>query len=119
MSLENLTFISGGEDIAAEQAGALESGTLNSIIAKRMGQIAKGHTARADDGISYAEMLRNAQGWYLRPMLERTHGHAVPKELIATAKAAENLAALCWAVADKARRHAARMEAAERAQQEE
>ena len=117
--IEGLEFIRGGEDIAAEQSGALQSGTLNAIIAKRMGQIAKGHSAAADDAVSYAEMLRNAQGWYLRPMLERTHGNTTPRELLATAKAAENLAALCWAVADKARRQSAAIEAAEQSQQEE
>ena len=117
--IEGLTFLAGGEDIGAEQQLALASPTLNNIIAKRLGQIVKGHTAAADDAVSYAEMLRNAQGWYLRPMLERTHGNAVPKELLATAKAAENLAALCWAVADKARRQAATIEAAEQAQQED
>lgn len=118
MSLENLTFLAGGEDIAAEQMAILSGATLPAIIGKRIGQVAKGHTADADDRVSYAEMLRNAEAWYLRPMRERTHGNATAAELRGAANAADNLAALCWAVADKARRAATRAEAAEQAQEE-
>lgn len=117
--IENLQIIAGGEDIAAEQQAMLQGPTLANIIGKRIGQIAKGHTAAADDQVSYAEMLRNAEAWYLRPMRERTHGRATAAELRGAANAADNLAALCWAVADKARRHASAIDVAEQSQQEE
>lgn len=102
--IENIKIIAGGEDVAAEQNRALQSGSLNTIIAHRMGHMAKGHGEAADDAIGYGEMLRHVETHYLRPMRERTHGNASGAELRGAARAAEKLAALCWAYADKIKR---------------
>ncbi len=95
------------EDIAAEQQRALQTPTLTNIIGHRVGQIAKGHDEASDDATSYAMMLAKVDQHFLHPMRDRTHGHATTPELHAAARAAEKLAALCWAFADKAYRHAA------------
>lgn len=101
MSIEGFTITAGGEDIATEQAAALQSGALPNIIAHRISQIAKGHSQEADDAVTYAEMLAKVGPHFLQPMRDRTHGNASPAELRAAARAAEKLAALCWAYADK------------------
>lgn len=117
--IEGLTITAGGEDIAAEQASALQSGTLNAIIAHRMGHIAKGHNQAADDATGYHMMTGKIGQHFVQPIRDRTHGHASAKELEAAATAAEKLAALAWAIADKARRDATRAAAIEAAQQED
>jgi hypothetical protein len=102
--IEGITITAGGEDIAAEQQRALTSGTLTNIIGYRIGQIAKGHTEAADDAIGYLEMLAHVGPHFLAPMRERTTGTITGTMLRAAAKAAEKLAALCWAFADKIKR---------------
>jgi hypothetical protein len=99
--IENLQIRSGGEDIAAEQQRALQTPTLSNIIGHRIGQIAKGHDEASDDATSYAMMLAKVDQHFLQPMRDRTHGHVSAQELRAAARAAEKLAALCWAFADK------------------
>lgn len=116
--IEGITITAGGEDIAAEQGAALQSGTLNAIIAHRMGHISKGHGEAADDAAPYALMLAKVGPHFIQPIRDRTHGHATAKELEGAATAAEKLAALAWAIADKARREARRAAAIE-AQQED
>lgn len=111
--IQPFEIVAGGEDIAAEQARALQSGTLNNIIAHRIGHIAKGHSEAADDATGYPMMLAKVGQHFIQPIRDRTHGHATAKELEAAAIAAEKLAALAWAVADKARRDAQRAAAIE------
>lgn len=116
--IEGITITAGGEDVAAEQMLALNSGTLTGIIGHRMGQIAKGHSQEADDAIGYGMMLAKVGQHFVQPIRDRTHGHATARELEGAATAAEKLAALAWAIADKARRDATRAAAIE-AQQED
>lgn len=121
MSLENITFTSGGEDYAAQVGNAMAGPFLPLLTARRAGGIVKGHTEEADDGKSYAEMLRKVEAYYLNPMRERTHGNASVAELQGAIRAAVSLADICWAFVDKATRQIAAMEAAAaiEAQQEE
>lgn len=116
--IQHLEIVAGGEDVAAEQSRALQSGSLNAIIAHRMGHIAKGHSEAADDATGYAIMLAKIVQHFVQPIRDRTHGHATARELEGAATAAEKLAALAWAIADKARRDATRAAAIE-AQQED
>lgn len=111
--IAELQILSHGDDIATQQVRAMQSPTLGAIVAQRMAHFGKGHDEAADDAASYAAMLRNVEAYFLNPMRERTHGHATAAELRGAATAADKLAALCWAVADKARRHAERLAVAE------
>lgn len=116
--IEGLQILSSEtDDMAAQQVRAMQSPTLGNIIAHRLAQFAKGHGEAADDAVGYAAMLAPARQHFLQPMLDRTHGQASTAELRAAARAAEKLAALCWAFADKARRHAGAIEAAEQQQE--
>lgn len=119
MSIEGIEFIAGGEDVAAEQRAILSGHTLPNIIAARLAQVEQGHSAATDDRTAYEAMLRHVGQRHLQPMRDRTHGNATATELRGAARAAERLAALCWAFADKAQRHAARLDAAEQFQQED
>ena len=110
--------VAGGEDIAEEQAQALQTGTLNAIIGHRIGQIAKGHTQAVDDATSYDLMIGKIGLHFMQPIRHRTRDNASSHELLGAARAAEKLAAFCWALADKARRDAVRKAAIEQAQQE-
>lgn len=117
--IEGIEIIAGGEDIAAEQQMALNSTTLTGIIGHRMGQIAKGHSQQVDDATSYRQMLDKVGLHFIQPIRDRTRDGATSHMLDAAAVAAEKLAAFCWALADKARRDAARQRAAEQAEQED
>ena len=119
--IQPFDIVAGGEDYAAQIARAMATPFLPNLITRRTGGIVKGHTEEADDAKSYAEMLRRVEPYYLNPMRERTHGRATVAELRGAIRAAESLADICWAFADKAARQIAAMEAAAalEAQQEE
>lgn len=104
MSIEGVPITPGADVLADEQTRALSSGTLTNIIGHRMAQVTKGHGEASDDAIGYAEMLAKVELHFLQPMRDRTKGHPTAKELLAAARAAEKLAALCWAFADKIKR---------------
>lgn len=116
--MQDLQILSGGEDLAAQAADAVTSPALTATIRYRHAHPYAGHTAESDDAKSYPEMLRNFSRYHLQPMIDRTHGNATPTEIRAAATAAEKGAAVLIAFADKCHRHAARLQAAEQAQEE-
>lgn len=94
----------GSEDLAHQALAAIQSPAVAQLLQHRLAHFEKGHDAGADDAVSYAEMLRKVEAYYLTPMRERTHGHATAAELQGAARAALKFGALCLAFADKIQR---------------
>jgi hypothetical protein len=117
--IHDLRILSGGDDLEAQAAAAVTSRGMTETIRHRHGHIYHGHDAASDDAKSYPEMVQNFGRDHMQPMLDRTHGNATPAEIRAAATAAEKGAARLIAFADKCHRHAARLEAAEQAREED
>ena len=111
--IANLRILSGGEDLAQQAADAVTSRAMTETIQHRHAHIYHGHDQASDDAKPFELMLKNFGRDHLQPMFDRTHGNASAAEIRAAATAAAKGAARLIAFADKAHRHADRLEAAE------
>lgn len=98
-----------------EEQAALQSPNVAATLQYRVSHFAAGYSQRADDAISYGQMLNNAHRLFWQPMIERTNRTRTPSTLRAAATAAAKCAAMLLAFADKATREAEKLEADERA----
>ncbi|MGN6596111.1 hypothetical protein [Sphingopyxis terrae] len=122
--IANLQILSDHPDLAYQALQAMQSPAVGQLLRIRMSHFDKGHDQASDDATSYAKMLENFGRDHFQPILDRTRGNASAVEVRAAATAALKGAARLLALADKAHRHAARLEkaeslAAEQARQED
>lgn len=103
----------GSEDLASQALDAMQGPAMAELIRHRVGHFQRGHDREADDAVTYRQMMQTISRDHLQPMFDRTDGNPSAVELRCAATAALKLAARCLAFADKAHRHAARIEAAE------
>lgn len=102
------------DDLAEQALDAVRSPNLAALIEARLSHFDAGHSQQADDAVSYAQLMNNANRMFWQPMMERTRKPTSPAQLRAAAKAANKFAAMLLAFADKASREAATLEEAEK-----